>query len=143
MTYAATNEDKVYPLEKMLRILATLPSCYISAVLDCCRAEIKEATKKISEHRGGNTSDSDSKDLNSSRNLVLTFGCAPSDTTPAKSTISEQFFERLRKKADDATGEVFLPFALIGWRNTDGNSETLALTDVKCKLAFDKWQSRN
>ena len=41
------NEKKLYPLEKMLRNLATNPFCFVTAIFDCCRSKIK------AEHRGG------------------------------------------------------------------------------------------
>ena len=37
MSLAACNENKNYPIEKMLRIMATIKKCYIVAVFDCCR----------------------------------------------------------------------------------------------------------
>ena len=77
-----------------------------------------------------------------STNLVLTFGCPPSDGVPDKSTIAVAFFEQLRREANDATGEVTLPHALIGWRGTDGKVESLPLTNVPFKLTFKDWESR-
>ena len=137
LTYAVANEEKVYPLEKMLRVLATTPKSYVLAVLDCCRAEFKAS------HRGFQAADNSNPDADQRTNLVLTYGCPPSDTTPAKSTISVAYFDKLRAKAEDATGIVTLPHALVGWRGTDGKSETLTLTDMELKLKFDNWTPRN
>ena len=137
LTYAVSNEEKVYPLEKMLRVLATTPKSYVLAVLDCCRAEFK------AQHRGFQAADNSNPDADQRTNLIITYGCPPSDTTPAKSTISVAYFDKLRQKADDATGEVKLPYALVGWRGTDGKSETLTLTDMELKLKFENWEPRN
>ena len=52
------------------------------------------------------------------------------------------FFEQLRREANDATGEVTLPHALIGWRGTDGKVESLPLTNVPLKLRFKDWEPR-
>ena len=41
MTYAVCNEDKEYPLEKLLRNSATIKNSYIAAVLDCCRSDYR------------------------------------------------------------------------------------------------------
>ena len=41
------NEKKLYHLEKMLRVQATNPFCFVVAIFDCCRSKIK------AEHRGG------------------------------------------------------------------------------------------
>ena len=35
------NDGKKYPLEKMLRSLAKLPTSYIVGLLDCCREKIR------------------------------------------------------------------------------------------------------
>ena len=98
-TFAVCNEEKLYPLEKMLRILATTKNCYVLGVLDCCRSEFKQNHRGYSAPGGG---DQDTE--GSQNNLILTYGCPPSDTTPAKSTISVAYFDRLFQKANDATG---------------------------------------
>ena len=133
MTLAACNEDKNFPIEKMIRILATIQKSYIVAVFDCCRQKLKQAT------RGGAEEEESKAEAN---NLVLTFGCQPDDTVPERSTIAVAFFEKLRSKANAATGEVSLPFALTGWRGIDKKAEVLVLTDVELKLSFKNWEPR-
>ena len=133
MTLAACNEQKNYPLEKQLRILATIKKSYIWAVFDCCRQKVPQLS------RGG---EEEEKKAEQHTNLVLTWGCPPSDTVPDKSTIAVAVFDHLRQAADDATGQVTLPGALIGWRGTDGKVETLPLTNVPLKLRFKDWVPR-
>ena len=41
MSLAACNEDKNYPIERQLRILATIKKSYIVGVFDCCRQKCK------------------------------------------------------------------------------------------------------
>ena len=108
-TYAVCNEDKLYPLEMMLRTIAQIAGAYVVGVLDCCRSAFKE------NHRGYEAESAGQDVESKSGKLILTFGCPPSNTTPAKSTISTAYFERLHQKANDATGEVILPHALVGW----------------------------
>lgn len=129
MSLAACNEKKNYPLEKQLRILATIANSYIVAVFDCCREKLP------GQSRGGGDEDEEVK-TQATTNLVMTFGCPPSDGVPDKSTIAIAFFDHLRLNADDYTGEVTLPHALIGWRGTDGKVESLPLTNVPVKLGF-------
>ena len=98
-------------------------------VFDCCRQKLKDST------RGGEEETKASTDV-SDPNIIIIYGCPPNKLVPAKSTIATAFFERLREKANDATGEVTLPYALVGWRGIDPNikSEVLPLTEVECKL---------
>ena len=67
-------------------------------------------------------------------NYIVTYGCPPDKGTPAKSTISEAYFERLKKEAEGWTGEVTLPHALITWQGTDGQAETLPKVRQLLKL---------
>ena len=89
--------------------------------------------------RGGAEEEESKAEAN---NLVLTFGCQPDDTVPDRSTIAVAFFEKLRSKANAATGEVSLPSALYGWRGTDKKAEVLVLTEVEVKLSFKDWEPR-
>ena len=90
--------------------------------MDCCRTKISKKTRGGEEWADG------------AAPLIITYACAPSKEVPARSTIATAFFERLREKANDATGEVTLPYALVGWRGTDKKAEVLPLTDLHCKL---------
>ena len=40
-TMCLLNDGKVYPLEKNLRSLAKMESCYVIGVMDCCRERIR------------------------------------------------------------------------------------------------------
>ena len=120
----------------MMRNLSSIPRTYVVLVLDCCRSQMAE------QHRGS-LAEEPMDPVDTAQNLIVTYGCAPSSTTPAKSTISVALFERLREKAEDATGEVVLPNALIGWRGTDGHAETQTLSDVEFRLKFEGWVPKN
>lgn len=72
-------------------------------------------------------------------NYIVTFGCPPDKGTPAKSTISKAYFERLRKEAEGWNGEVTLPHALITWQGTDGQAETLPKVRQLIKLKHENW----
>ena len=72
-------------------------------------------------------------------NYIVTFGCPPDKGTPAKSTISQAYFQRLKKEADPWTGEVTLPHALITWQGTDGQAETLPKVRQLIKLKHANW----
>ena len=79
--------------------------------------------------RGDNVADIDTgghilEDAQTDFNYIVTYGCPPSDGTPAKSTISLAYFQRLKREAEGWTGEVTLPNALTTWQGTDGKAET-------------------
>ena len=106
-TYAVLNEERDYPLEKMLRSLAGLQNSYVTALFDCCRERMSEAMT-----RGGNTDAPVAEVDDNNINLILNFGCPPSDGTPAKSTIAIHYFKHLKAKANVMDGSVILPSAL-------------------------------
>ena len=72
-------------------------------------------------------------------NYVVTYGCPPNKGTPAKSTISLAYFENLRRKAQDYTGEVTIPDALFRWQGTDGQAETFTKFRQSIKLKYKNW----
>ena len=122
VTKAVCNEGKPYPLEGMLRNMSTTGRSFIVGILDCCRSQFKET------HRGAEGNDVvEESDKN---NFVILFGCPPSSTTPAKSTISKAYFERLYSKMDKATCITKIPNAINGWRGTDNRAEVLSLTET-------------
>ena len=124
MAQAATVDSKKdYPLEKLLRAAAKdRKRTSFSLVFDACREEVKTRAG-----HGGVISDEDEECKQ--QNLIITYGCPPSATVPARSTISESIFARLKERIDDATGQVDYGRALYGWKGTDGQSETIALSD--------------
>lgn len=139
MTYAATNSNKDYPLEKMLRTIAAgRKKTHIAAVFDCCRAEMRNRGVT-----GGSGADSCEEEVEGQTNLTITFACPPSDTTPAKSTISVQYFEQLKSRVEDATGIVNVQNALIGWRNTDKKAETIFFSPNAMKLKLVGHEPKN
>ena len=122
LTKAVCNEGKPYPIEGALRNMSTTPRSYVVGVLDCCRSEFRET------HRGAEgVEEVEDSDKN---NFVILYGCPPSATTPAKSTISKAFFDRLYSKMDKSTCVTKIPAAINGWRGTDNRAEVLSLTET-------------
>ena len=86
-----------YPLEKILRDIACTDGSYVISLFDCCRERLPQELM-----RGLGAVDEDEDFINepvSSENLIITFGCMPSDGVPAKSTISKAYFRHLRHSA--------------------------------------------
>ena len=87
-TALVLNEKRNYPIEKQCRMLASLRGSYVIAVLDCCREKLPEATRGTGEDVNIDEGDEPGRDFN----FIVTYGCPPSDGTPAKSTISQAYF---------------------------------------------------
>lgn len=127
-TYCVLNGAKMYPLEKMLRSFAKADGSYILAVFDCCREKLLQA---VSRGLGaGQEFDEDSPTLGApidcQENLIMTFGCRPSDGVPAKSTIATNYFKYMRRSANKLpTGDrvIVLPGCLNFFQNWDGKCE--------------------
>ena len=96
-------------------------------LFDCCREEVSSNDDRGT---GGN---------HGGMNLILSFGCPPSSTTPKKSTIAVDYFEHLKLKANQQDGTVILPDALLDWQGTDGMAETLPKFKQHLKLAHSNW----
>ena len=116
-----------------------MDGCYVVALLDCCRENLSESMRG----GGGNAGDQDMMiDAESNINLLITFGCPPSDGTPAKSTIALAYFRYLKSKANDYDGSLILPNALLTWHGTDGKSETLPLISQELRLVHSQWVAK-
>ena len=100
-------------------MLAGERGSYVISVLDCCREKLDKLMRGASDAVMKYEEDFDRF------NFIVTYGCAPSQGTPAKSTISEAYFLMLKLQADAYTGEVTLPNAFDLWQGFDGKSETL------------------
>ena len=66
---------------------------------------------------GGGASVSKNKD-----NFIITFGCPPTSTVDARSTIARAYFEFLQETADEK-GYIVLPGNLNYWNGEDGKCE--------------------
>ena len=123
MTCAVLNEERDYPLEKMLRSIAKMPESYIVAMFDCCRETSPSA-------RGGGTTNSEEM------NLVISFACAPSTGSPMKSNFAVDYFEYLRRKSHPDDGSILLPDVLNYWKGTDGSAETTCVVHRPLRLEY-------
>ena len=99
------NEKRDYPLEMQLRTLARVPSSYVVAIFDCCRQNMSAAMRGVTDPEDIKLGLKEDDDIN----LYMSFGCAPSDSVPAKSTLVENYFLHLRKQAHGYDGSVLLP----------------------------------
>ena len=103
-----------YPIELQLRSLSKCSSAYIVGLMDCCRIKIKT--------RGPGGDDDDP--VEEGENIILAFGCPPSNETPAASTLAQDFFTFLENSAD-ANGYIALPGNLNFFQTKDRKNETL------------------
>ena len=71
--------------------------------------------------RGGAGDDSQVED---GENIILAFGCPPSVSTPADSTLAQDFFAFL-ENSSDADGYIALPGNLNFFHTKDRRNETL------------------
>ena len=144
-TFAVLNGKKCYPLERMLRALATAEGSYVCAVFDCCREKMPSSAFRGSGQADGAAELDDDTGINllgapaeTQENIIMTFGCRPSAGVPAKSTIARTYFRYLRKAAILQNGEfqLQLPGCLNFFQNTDGKCEHAIKTAQPCIV---KW----
>ena len=95
------NEERLYPIERMLRSLAKGDGSYVVALFDCCRERI------IAEKQRGVIADEDDAIATagmvlpeSHENFIITYGCPPTEGVPAKSTIAKAYVKYLKKSAN-------------------------------------------
>ena len=74
------NDGNRYPLEKMLRSLAKLPTSYIVGLLDCCREKLRRADGGQMRGLGEGDDDDDEAMLlgqpkDATENFIITYGC--------------------------------------------------------------------
>ena len=98
-----------------VRSLAKQAGSYVVALFDCCRERVKvpNPTKATETMQEGN--------------LIITFGCPPTASVPARSTIARAYFTFLRDAAEGAEGgkqgRILLPGNLNYWNGVDGKCE--------------------
>ena len=134
-TVCVLNEPRNYPIEKQLRMLANESGAYVIAVLDCCRERLPVATRGTGENV-------EFAEIDSGMNLILTFGCEPSRTTAAKSTISKEYFQNLSDQADGYSGEVSIPEALFMWKGSNEKVEHFYKFSSLMKFQHINWEPR-
>lgn len=103
-----------YPIELQLRTLSKCNSAYVVGMMDCCRNKLK------TRGNGGN----DNEAVEEGENIILAFGCPPSNDTPAQSTLASDFFNFLENSAD-TNGFIALPGNLNFFHTQDRKNETL------------------
>ena len=123
----------MFPLEKMLRVIGGMKGTYVVALLDCCREKI-DLTKWRGTGSGNNAELSpdleslfaaqDAIQQRHNTNLLITYGCPPSQGVPAKSTIAVAYFKFLNGQKD-AQGKITLPGNISFFQGTDGKCETV------------------
>ena len=111
-SYALLNENTKSPfaLEKHVRSISKEVGSYVIALFDCCREKVKDLPQSVAR---GKTSH---------ENFIITFGCPPSDTVAARSTIARAYFMFLCD-ARDKKGYIGLPGNLNYWNGDDGKAE--------------------
>ena len=121
LVYAQLNEERIYPLEKMLRDLAKADGSYIVCLFDCCRERMQPGAA-----RGPGTEVSGMLDVPTSaeteENFIITYGCPPTEGVPAKSTIARAYVGYL-KQAADPKGNIALPGPLNFFVGAGGKCE--------------------
>ena len=109
-TYSVLNGQRMYPLEKMLRSLAKADGSYVVGVFDCCREKLKQkATRGFNAEaimNEGMLVDEEwiGQPKGSQENIIITYGCQPSDGVLQKSSLAKTYFRYLRKSAQDYNG---------------------------------------
>lgn len=92
------------------------------ALLDCCREKLPQE-----KMRGGNPYNDDGilAKPDENENLIITFGCQPSEGVPAKSTIAKAYFRHLRRSANilNRAGQFALPGNLSFFQGVDKKCE--------------------
>ena len=132
----------MYPLEKMLRVLAGMSRTFVVALLDCCREKV-DSTK----WRGTNNKADVDPDLlalfamqddiqqKNTTNYLITYGCPPDTGVPAKSTIAVAYFKFLNSQKDNK-GKVTLPGNIGFFQGTDGKCESVPKCSQSIRLQW-------
>lgn len=79
------SEFRYFPLESKLSVISGYQNTFVVTVFDCCREELPRE-----EIRGG-ADKSQTRD----QNFYVTFGCAPTNGVPTKSTLVDSYVECL------------------------------------------------
>ena len=96
------GESTMFPIEKMLRVIAGMKGTYVVSLLDCCREKIDLTKWRGTANHADLSPDlqalfaaQDSIQQRHDTNLLITYGCPPSMGVPAKSTIAVAYFKFL------------------------------------------------
>ena len=144
-TYIVTNGKRMYPLESTLRCLAKADGSYVVSVFDCCREKMQQ--KPMRGRIEANSSSYDFEDEsewigkpnNSQENIIITYGCQPSQGVPAKSTLATTYFQYLGKSSQpspDGKRYLALPGCLNFFQNVDGKCEHVTKVAKPCLLEW-------
>ena len=87
LVYSQLNEERIYPLERMLRGLAKADGSYVVCLFDCCRERMKAGAARGPGTEVGGMLDVPTNS-ETEENLIITYGCPPTEGVPAKSTIA-------------------------------------------------------
>ena len=113
-----------------MRAISKINGGYIVVVLACCREkfELRDVgdTPPMDDIRGDE------------QNLYITFGCPPNRSVPGATTISKAYFNVLKENANQMTGSVVIPTALMFW--TIHGSEPLNLLSRPTQLEHLDWE---
>ena len=137
------DSELSYPLEKILRIIAKMKYAYVFTLLDCCRTLVRAQNRgpdSCTSYDDSDDFDQKLEDLfpkkeNQLRNYLVTYGCAPSEGVPAKSTVALSYFKHI-KKTMNKNGHVFLPGSVMLFSGADGKAETVAKVSQQCVLSW-------
>jgi len=98
----------LYPVEKQIRAIAALRTdCYFVVLLDCCREMMTNAMKFPGATRG--FGDGSNNAENPQNNLIITFACAPANSTSMVSTLPNDYFALLQSLVDPITKNLVIP----------------------------------
>ena len=115
------SEDMAcYPLEGKLRAIASSKVVFTVGLFDCCRVSSNFGARGVS-------------DGDKLENYLLIFGCCPSKTTRAKSTLVVDFFNFIEEFADKY-GHVMIPHRIDEFRTQDNMNETVSKVVQKTVL---------
>ena len=139
-----------FPIEHRIRLLCHTPYNFVMAVMDCCRTQFPDDFEELKfasvpkekdknninsaagDNRAGNNQASAQK---SYKNGILIFGCAPSFTVAAKSTVAVETFSEMQERGEEQS--VVLPDDIVDW-NPGNDGEILTLCTDKLRLKFKR-----
>lgn len=137
----------MFPLEKMLRVIAGMKGTYVIALLDCCREKLDSTKWRGTSNKADLSPDLEAlfaaQDAIQQRhdcNYLVTYGCPPSQGVPAKSTIAVAYFKFLNGQKD-SNGAITMPGNISFFQGTDGKCESVPKCSQPIQLHWKKAQS--
>ena len=131
-----------FPIEKKIRDLSEVSSCYVVGLFDCCRekmtvSEVQDGKKmvKVDGRGGGMMEEEEDYSVVKARDLMIVFGCPPNSYTPAESTLTVGWFETLNEMSDKVEKVAVLPGNATAWKPCN-KGEVLTFTYHDCVLPF-------